>query len=234
MNPLTAAPRKSFVTHATRTITAADRAAAETLWTYHQLGHPLTPCAAAIGLGSHDLGVAGFAAQLYHKGLFPILVFSGADNPTMREKFPRGEAVHFRERAIELGVPQSAILIEPRATNTGENIGLSRQLLREAGIEPESVLLLSMPYMERRAFATCRKAWPQVTPICASEPLDFDTYIDTIGDEALVIDQLAGDTQRVIEYPKLGFAIEQSVPDEVHEALDHLRRHGYTSRLLKG
>lgn len=221
------------MTDATRTITHADRAAAQALWTYHQMGHSLVPCAAAIGLGGHDIGVAAFAAKLYHQGLFPILVFSGADNPTMREKFPRGEAVHFRERAIDLGVPEEAILLEPRATNTGLNIANSRQVLHDAGVDPASVLLMAMPYMERRAYATCRKVWPQVEPVCASEPLAFDAYVKTIGDEGLVIDQIVGDTQRVIEYPKLGYAIEQPVPYEVHHALEHLCRNGYVSRLLK-
>jgi hypothetical protein len=42
---------------------------------------PLRPCSAGIGLGSHDLGVATFAADLYHAGLFPVLVFSGGNSP---------------------------------------------------------------------------------------------------------------------------------------------------------
>ncbi|MEU7854113.1 hypothetical protein [Nonomuraea sp. NPDC049141] len=33
-----------------------------------------------------------------------------------------------REHALELGVPDEAILLEPNATNTGQNIGLSRQV----------------------------------------------------------------------------------------------------------
>ncbi|MFI1221020.1 MULTISPECIES: hypothetical protein [unclassified Streptomyces] len=40
---------------------------------------------------------------------------SGATRPTTRERIPRGEAVHYRERAIELGVPSSAVLVESRA-----------------------------------------------------------------------------------------------------------------------
>jgi uncharacterized SAM-binding protein YcdF (DUF218 family) len=214
------------------TPTDADRRAAETLWHYHQMGHELVACDVAIGLGSHDLGVAEYAAGLYHEGLFPTLIFSGADNPTMKEKFPKGEAVHFRDRAVELGVPAAAILIEPDATNTGANIINSQRVLHEAGIAPASVLLLSMPYMERRSYATCRKVWPEVTPVCSSEQVPFDAYLKAIGDELLVLDQLVGDTQRVIEYPRLGFAIEQEVPADVRTALDHLINQGYTSRLL--
>lgn len=218
---------------ALRTITAADREAAVTLWHYHQMNQPLTPCAVAIGLGSHDLGVATFAAKLYHEGLFEVLVFSGATNPTLTDKFPRGEAVHFRERAVDLGVPEDAILIEPRATNTGQNITFSRELLADLGLVPSSVLLLSMPYMERRAYATCRKVWSEVEPVCGSEAISYPDYVESIGNEELVIDQLVGDTQRVVEYPKLGFAIEQPFPDDARRAFDFLCDSGYTSRLLR-
>ncbi|MFC9654217.1 YdcF family protein, partial [Streptomyces sp. NPDC056937] len=38
--------------------------------------------------------------------------------------------------------------------------------------------------------------------------------------------------QRVIEYPKLGFAIEQEVPEDVHGAYESLIRDGFTSRLM--
>lgn len=36
---------------------------------------------------------------------------------------------------------------------------------------------------------------------------------------------------RGIEYPKLGFAIEQDVPNEVHDACERLVRAGFDSRL---
>src|SRR5262249_60259963 len=127
-----------------------------------QVDHDVTSCDAAIGLGSHDLGVAAYAAELYRSGLFSVLMFSGANSPTTAKRFPRGEAVHYREHASDLGVPDSAILVEPWASNTGQNISLSRALLAEHGHTPRSLLLISKPYMERRAFATCRKVWPEV------------------------------------------------------------------------
>jgi uncharacterized SAM-binding protein YcdF (DUF218 family)/transcriptional regulator with XRE-family HTH domain len=213
--------------------TEQHQADARTIWDFHQMHHSLAACAAAIGLGSHDLGVATFAADLYKAGLFPTLVFSGANSPTTAARFPRGEAVHYAEHATELGVPAEAIIVESRATNTGQNITYARQALQDAGIEVESILLISKPYMERRAYATARKVWPDVGLVCASEPLTFDDYLKSIGDEKLVIDMLVGDLQRVIEYPGLGFAIVQDVPDEVQAAYQRLLEDGYDSRLLK-
>lgn len=222
------------MTDARAAITDAERADAAIIWDYHRMHHRLRPCSAAIGLGSHDLGVATLAAELYRAGLFEVLVFSGANSTTTARRFPRGEAVHYAEHAMTLGVPRSAIIIEPEAKNTGQNIELSRTALEDAGIEVKSVLLISKPYMERRAYATCRKVWPQVEAVCISEPLSFDDYVKSIGDEYLVIDMLVGDLQRVIEYPKLGFAVPQDVPERVVAAYTRLVSAGFDSRLLNG
>ncbi|MFF1973565.1 YdcF family protein, partial [Streptomyces sp. NPDC058204] len=134
---------------------------AQRLWDYHQMGHSPRPCSVVIGLGSHDLGVADRAVELYRDGMAPLLLFTGATSPTTRERMPRGEAVHYRERALELGVPAARVLVEPSARNTGENIRFSRAVLEEAGVEVSSVLLVSKPYEERRAYATARKLWPE-------------------------------------------------------------------------
>ncbi|MET8574434.1 YdcF family protein [Streptomyces sp. NPDC005012] len=213
-------------------ISEQDRADAKRLWEYHQMRHPARPCSVAIGLGSHDLGVADTAVDLYRRGLTPLLLFTGATSPTTRERMPRGEAVHYRERALELGVPETAVLVEPRARNTGENVSFSRELLAEAGVPVSSVLLISKPYEERRAYATARKLWPEVEIVSASTPMTYEEYSDSIGDERLVIDMLVGALQRLVVYPEQGFMIRQPVPDDVMDAYQRLCRNGFTSRLL--
>lgn len=202
------------------------------LWDYHDMHHELRPTDVGIGLGSHDLGVATYTAELYHAGLFGRIVFSGANAPTTVTRFPRGEAVHYREHALQLGVPDTAILVEPRATNTGQNIDYSRATLEAAGVTPCSVTLISRPYQQRRAYATCRRAWPQVDVICASQRLPLAEYVAGIGDADRVINMLVGDTQRITVHAQRGFAIAQEIPDHVAAAHRRLIDAGYTSRLL--
>ncbi|MEV6895925.1 YdcF family protein [Amycolatopsis sp. NPDC051372] len=208
------------------------RADVQTLWDYHDMHHELRPTDVGIGLGSHDLGVATYAAELYQQGYFPRIVFTGANAPTTVERFPRGEAVHYREHALELGVPDDAILVEPEARNTGNNITLSRQLLEAQRIPVKSVMLISRPYQQRRAYATCRKLWPEVAVICASRPLPLDDYIESIGDVGRVINMLVGDTQRIDLYPHRGFSIEQDFPEAVKSAYQHLIASGFDKRLI--
>ncbi|MER6441682.1 YdcF family protein [Streptomyces sp. NPDC001185] len=208
------------------------QADARLLWDYHQMGHAVRPCSVAIGLGSHDLGVADTAVELFKRGLVPVLLFTGATSPTSRGRMPRGEAVHYRERALELGVPSTAVLVEPNARNTGENIRFSRQVLEDAGVTVSSVLLVSKPYEERRAYATACKLWPAVEFVSASTPMTFEQYVDSIQDVHLVIDMLVGALQRLLIYPAQGFMISQSVPPDVMDAYERLCREGFTSRLI--
>ena len=214
------------------TVPAAIRADVEVLWNYHDMRHDLHAVDVGIGLGSHDLGVATFMAELFHRGMFPLIVFTGANAPSTVDRFPRGEAIHYRDHAVGLGVPPEAIRVEPTAVNTGQNIELTRQLLADEGVDVGSVLLISRPYQQRRTFATCKKLWPEVDVLCASRPLPLDEYIAGIGDTKFVIEMLVGDTQRIIEYAKRGFAIEQEMPAEVRAAYQRLVDADFSSRLI--
>jgi len=205
---------------------------AQTLWNFHRMHHEPRPCSVGIGLGSHDLSVADTTADLYHRGLMPLIVFTGATSRTTRDRMPRGEAEHYRERAVELGVPKEAILVEPNARNTGENIRFSRALLEEQRVPVSSALLISKPYEERRAYATARKLWPDVEWVCASAPVTFSEYVESIQDARLVIDMMVGALQRLLLYPAQGFMIAQDVPEDVRHAYERLAAQGFTSRLI--
>ncbi|WP_406383175.1 YdcF family protein [Streptomyces sp. NBC_00117] len=205
---------------------------AQELWDFQQMGHELRPCSVAIGLGSHDLGVADVTADLYRRGLTPLIVFTGATSRTTREVMPKGEAWHYRERALELGVPADAILVEPQARNTGENIALTRALLEGHGVPVASALLVSKPYEERRSYATACKIWPSVNWVSASASMTLAEYVDSIQDARLVIDMLVGAQQRLMIYPAQGFMVSQEIPQSVVEAFERLGKEGFTSRLI--
>lgn len=205
---------------------------AQLLWDYHLMHHDPRPCSVAVGLGSHDLGVADVTAELYHQGMAPVIVFTGSNSPTTRARMPRGEAVHYKERAVQLGVPESAVFLEPRATSTVENIEFSQAVLAEAGITASSVLLVSKPYEERRSYAMMRKLWAEVDVVCASTHVGLEEYADSIGDARMVIDMIVGTLQRVLVFPSLGLAIKQDVPGVVVTAFERLCVEGFTSRLM--
>jgi len=206
---------------------------AQILWDYHQMHHEPRNTDIAIGLGSHDIRVADQTADLYHQGRFPLIVFTGANAPTTVEVFPRGEAVHYAERAEQLGVPHEAIMIQPHARNTGENFTLTRQLLHRADIHLASATIISRPYQQRRAYATCQKLWPELDVVCSSRPQSLPDYIASIGDQDKVLNMLVGDTQRIWVYANEGFAAPQPITNEAMAAYERLVAAGYTSRLVE-
>ncbi|MGH8542391.1 MAG: YdcF family protein [Gammaproteobacteria bacterium] len=205
---------------------------ARTLWTYNVLSEHPQAADICLGLGSHDLGVASRCAELYLGGYVGTLVFSGANSPTTVERFPKGEAVHYAEEAERLGVPATDILNETAARNTGDNFVLTKQLLKDKRIPVRSALLVTRPYQARRALATAQQLWPEVRFIPTPQKISFEDYTKIIGPKKL-ISMLVGDTQRVVEYPKLGFATKHDVPAAVVTATERLILAGYTSRLLE-
>ncbi|MBE1497197.1 hypothetical protein H4696_004297 [Amycolatopsis lexingtonensis] len=207
------------------------RADVRTLWEYHDLRHEPRRSDVGVGLGSRDPGVAVHTAELFHAGRFPLVVFTGANAPTTVDRFPRGEAVHYRDIALELGVPDEVILVEPAARNTGENIAFTRRLL--AGREIRSVTLVTRPYQQRRAYATAKRLWPGVDIVCASKAASFEDHITGEEDADRVIGMLVGETQRITEYAERGFAIPQHVPAGVERASGRLAEAGFTQRLLR-
>ncbi|MFG3486624.1 YdcF family protein [Streptomyces sp. NPDC047972] len=213
-------------------ISMQDWSDAHILWAFQQMGHEPRPCSVGIGLGSHDLGVADATVDLYRRGMFPLIVFTGATSRTTEERMPKGEAEHYRERALELGVPAPAILVELNARNTGENVRFSRSLLDDHGVQVSSILLVSKPYEERRAYATARKLWPEVDVVSASTDMRLEEYVDSIGNPRLVLDMLVGAQQRLLLYPERGFTIAQDVPEDVTAAYGRLCSAGFVSRLM--
>ena len=209
----------------------------DTVWRYHQLNQPLSKSDVIVVLCSHDTVVAERGAQLFLEGWAPLLVFSGGLGGITRLLWQDPEADRFARIAVEMGVPQDRILIENRSTNTGENVQFTRRLLEERAIDPESLILVQKPYMERRTFATFHKVWPGKKITVTSPQLPMDDYLHRYSNDALspddVISIMVGDLQRIRDYPARGFQIAQEIPDDVREAYEQLVRAGYDRHLMK-
>ncbi len=206
---------------------------AQQLWDYHHMNHQLKNSDCILALGSHDLRVADRAAELYLKGLAPLVIMSGGLGNLTQDMWTVPEADQFAEIAIKRGVPADAILIENQSTNTGENILFTQRLLKRHGLDPHSFIVVQKPYMERRSFATFKKHWPHKELMVTSPQM---TMIDYATDEIpleKVINIMAGDLQRIKLYPLKGFQIHQDIPTAVWEAYERLLRLGYDKHLIK-
>jgi uncharacterized SAM-binding protein YcdF (DUF218 family) len=205
---------------------------AKILWDYHLMNEKLRRTDVILALGSDDIRIADRVAELYFDGYAPLVIFSGGRGRLTPKSWKNSEAEELAKRAVELGVPKDDIIIEPNSSNTGENIKFSKKILEEKGIHPKSLLLVHLPYMERRAYATFKKEWPNKEIVVTSPQISFEDYPNETIPIERVINRLVGYVQRIKEYPKLGFQIEQKIPKEVLEAYKKLVGLGYDKALI--
>jgi hypothetical protein len=206
---------------------------ARTIFEYHRMNMTISPADAVFCLCSLDIRVADRAAQLLLDGYGDYLIFSGNIGRLTQGRYNKPEAEAFADRAKELGVPADKIITEPLATNTGENVRFTRQLLSEKGLHPRSFILVQKPYMERRTYATFKKQWPDPeTEIAVTSPqIDWGDYPNEENSRELVTSIMVGDLIRMQEYPKRGFQTHQDIPVEVWEAGQRLIQAGYSDHL---
>jgi uncharacterized SAM-binding protein YcdF (DUF218 family) len=205
---------------------------AKQLWDYHHMNHDLVKSDVILALGSHDLRVAERAAQLYLEGWAPLLVCSGGLGNLTSGIWTESEADKFADIAINMGVPESAVLVENKSTNTGENIAFTARLLKEKGILPHSFIIVQKPYMERRSYATFKKHWPDKDVVITSPQISFEDYATADIPVDRVIEIMAGDLQRIREYPAKGFQIPQEIPHDVWNAFEKLVALGFDGHLI--
>lgn len=204
------------------------------VYNYHRMNMSIEPADAIFCLCSLDTRVARRAAQLFLDGFGARLIYSGGSGKLTAGRFgASSEADVFAAIARDMGVPAERIVVEPRSTNTGENVRFTRALLEERGLRPQSFILVQKPYMERRTWATFLKQWPEPQPRFAvtSSPLEFHEYPDAENPWDLVVNVMVGDLVRIREYPGKGYQVPQEIPDEVWEAGQRLIAAGFDSHL---
>jgi uncharacterized SAM-binding protein YcdF (DUF218 family) len=206
---------------------------AKILWDYNNIQQPVKKSDCILALGNNDIRVAHRAAQLFLSGYAPLIIFSGGFGDLTRQLYSKPEAEIFADEAVKLGVPLDKIYLENKSTNTGENIIFSKRLIKNKKLDIKSIILVSMPYMLRRAFATFKKQWPKMNFTVTGPVIDFTGYTNETISKELLINSMVGDTQRIKLYPSKGFQIPQKLPTKVWRAFEELVQRGYTKRLVK-
>lgn len=98
------------------------------------------------------------AYRLWQDGMFSRLLVSGGLTGGARVT----EAELIGERLVGLGVPESALILEIAATNTGENVQLGRARVAEVMdlAAVQSVVVIGKVCSTRRYLMTLQRHWP--------------------------------------------------------------------------
>ena len=201
------------------------------VWDYLRMDNPPEPADAILVLGTQEYSPAIHAADLFNQGWAPVMIITGGTGtrPASYKLFDGSEAEAYAKIAIERGVPKEKIITENRATNTGENFTLAKEIMDSRGIPYNKIIIVQKPFMTRRAFATGKIYFPNTEFIMQSIPLSLTDYLNTLENPLGHINSMLGDLKRIEEYPALGFQIPVEVPPAVRTAHEHLMTHGYGS-----
>ena len=190
-----------------------------------------------VGFGNFNTNIARRAAELYLRGLAPVVLFTGGLGRNTEGLLPEPEAVRFARVAMECGVPETAILLEPESTNTAENILFTRRLLEQRGIPHERILGVHQPFMERRITAAMGVYWPEQAFRVTSPQVSISDYLEDAKKQGVTenaaVSVIVGDFQRMDLYAKKGYQTPQYIPPEAWEAFHKLVAMGFDKQLAK-
>ena len=209
----------------------------QTVWDYLGMHQAPEQADVIVGFGNFNTNIARRAAELYRQGLAPVVLFTGGLGRNTEGLLPEPEAVRFARVAMECGVPETAILLEPESTNTAENILFTRRLLEQRGIPHERILGVHQPFMERRITAAMGVYWPEQNFTVTSPQVTIPDYLADAEKQGITenaaVSVIVGDFQRMDLYAKKGYQTPQYIPPQAWEAFHLLVEMGFDRQLAK-
>ena len=209
----------------------------QVIWDYLGMHQQPEKADVIVGFGNFNTDIARRAAELYHQGYAPKILFTGGLGRNTEGLLPEPEAVRFARVAMECGVPKADILLEDKSANTKENIEFTRKLLEEQSIPHDHILGVHQPFMERRITAAMGVYWSELVFSVTSPQVSIPEYLQRAKEQGISenasISVIVGDFQRMDLYAKLGYQLPQHIPEEAWQAFHQLVAMGYDKQLAK-
>ena len=209
----------------------------QVIWDYLRLGEQPQKADCIVGFGNFNVNIARRAAELYHQGYAGKILFTGGLGRNTLGMLPEPEAVRFAKVAMECGVPESALIMEDKSTNTAENIRFTHDLLAKLGLPHDHLLGVHQPFMERRIKAAFGVYWPQVKLTVTSPQVTIPEYLEAAKVQGVTerasIEVIVGDFQRMELYAQKGWQLPQEIPGSAWDAFHELVALGYDGQLAK-
>lgn len=209
----------------------------QVLWDYLGMHQKPERADIIVGFGNFNDNIARRAAELYHQGMAPKVLFSGGLGRNTSNLFTEAEAERFARVAMECGVPEHSIIKEDKSTNTAENILFVKKLLEDLEVPHGHILGVHQPFMERRIVAAMGVYWPEQSFSVTSPQVTIPAYLEDARRQGMTengaISVIVGDFQRMELYAQKGWQLPQEIPEETWEAYHELVAMGYDKQLAK-
>ncbi|MBX3024695.1 YdcF family protein [bacterium] len=192
------------------------------VWDYLALNEQPQPSDVIFVFGGLDLAVPTRAAELYSLHYAPIVLVTGNAGALTKEVFSKPEAIVFRDRMVELGVPSGSVILELTATNTYQNVSLGMRTLRQAGRIPTTALLVAKSFLMRRCYATFLRQYPEVQTRSCPPQGSLLHFCDRPRHE--FAERLVAELERLDSYSVKGDIAALCIPASVRAAASTIRQ----------
>ncbi len=207
----------------------------QVIWDYLGMHQKPEKADLIVGFGNFNTDIARRAAELYHQGYAPKILFTGGLGRNTEGMLPEPEAVRFAKVAMACGVPEADIILEDKSRNTKENIDFTRALLEQRAIPHDRILGVHQPFMERRIVAAMGVYWPEQAFTVTSPQVTIPYYLERAKQQGITenasVSVIVGDFQRIELYANLGYQLPQYIPEEAWEAYRKLVAMGFDKQL---
>ncbi len=187
---------------------------------------PAAPCDAIMGFGVFDLRLPVFCGELHTRGLAPRIIFTGGLGAgTGRLGRPEADAWRAALRGRYPDIGDDRVILENRSTNTAENIAFTAELLARAhpdltfGKGLRRLVVVASPSRLRRVALTLRQVQPELTLFRQLPAVSLEAEWAAYGLQGLdYVAHLAGELDRIVEYPARGWIVAEPLPPEIAAA----------------
>lgn len=192
---------------------------------------PGAPVDAILGFGVFDLRLPVFCGNLYRRGLAPKIIFTGGLGAgTGNLGGPEADAWHTALRRADPSIPPTDIILENRSTNTAENVAFTAALLArdhpnlDLTGEGRRIIVVASPSRLRRVALTLRLTHPTLAVTRQLPDFSLESEWAVYGLQGInYATHLAGELNRIVEYPARGWIAAEPLPPEIAAAHAVLR-----------
>lgn len=158
------------------------------------------------------------AAELYKQGFGSKIFITAKRGTFSNPDWKEDDAVVYKKKMVELGVPEGDIVSDPISTNSLEEADDSVYLMKQEGIDPKTVIIVDRPIHQRREFATFvglhEGMGIRFINCPADEPLEYNQA---------TLDRAVAEIDRLEAFALQGTLAKQIFPKEVLKAYDFLQ-----------
>lgn len=199
------------------------------IWNFTRLHQKIEPCDIIFACGCSNLDIPVKCAELFKSGYGKKILFAGGLGKITSSKFKKSEAEVYRDIAVQCGVPDEAILLETKSTNTGDNFRFSKKLLYQNQVK--RILLVHYATSERRTLSAAKAILPEFHFIITSPELTFEDFLEKLRQSPEYfykeVSLLVGDIQRLVIYPQLGWQEKVDIPESIIHTYFFLKNKGF-------